>query len=278
MDYTFGVSRFAWGRPQTAILAGLALLISLASPAAAAAISQGYQTTSPLAPDTLVVQQSSSNQVAAAEISDASELLGVVVAAGDTALAVGSTADDVQVVTSGAATVFVTDLNGAVKAGDMITASPIQGVGMKAIAASKVIGVAQSAASTTNTKTVSVSTSGGKKVTAHVATVPITVQVGYFTPPANSKSSTPQFLQVFANQVAGKSVALVRVTISTVILLVALCMVSVMLFSAVRGTMTALGRNPLAHQSIYRGLWQVLATIIIIMVIGLIGSYVVLTR
>ncbi|HUC86935.1 MAG TPA: hypothetical protein VMR75_01215 [Candidatus Saccharimonadales bacterium] len=279
MDYTLEVSRSVWGRLQAVILLSLALFISLASPASAAAISQGYQAAGSLAPGTLVVQESNSNQVAAADVAHTPELLGVVVASGDTTLAVGTSGDDVQVVTSGSATVFVTDLNGAIKAGDMITASPIKGVGMKATAAGKVIGVAQAAAVTKSSQSVSVSTAGGGKVSAHLTSVPITVQSSYFTPAAApTKSSTPQFLQVFANQVAGKPVALLRVTISTVILIVALCVVSVMLFSAVRGTMTALGRNPLAHQSIYRGLWQVLTTIIIIMIIGLIGSYVVLTR
>lgn len=279
MDYTLEVSRSLGERLQASVLLGVMVLISLASPASAAAISQGYHTASTLAPDTLVSQDNTTNEVVPADPANAVQLLGVVVAPTSSAVAVSTTSDDVQVVTSGTATVFVTDLNGPVKAGDMITVSPIQGVGMKAMAAGKIIGVAQAAAATAGAQSVSVPTTGGKPKIAHVSTVPITVQVSYFTPVATpAKGSTPQFLQVFANQVAGRPVAILRVTVSTVILIAALIVVSVMLFSAVRGTMTALGRNPLARQSIYRGLWQVLTTIIIILTIGLIGAYVVLTR
>jgi hypothetical protein len=277
MYYALEVSRQIERRVPAALLIVVMLLISVASSASAAAISQGYQADTQLAPGTLVVQDNTSNKIVPADTSNNDQLLGVVVGANTTTLSVSNSSDDIQVATSGTGTLFVTDLNGAIKAGDLITSSPIRGVGMKATAAGRVVGVAQADAPTAGESSVSVTTVSGKHVTAHVSTVPVTIQVSSYSPPP-PKSSTPQFLQAFANSIAGKPVAIVRLVISAIILMSTLCLVGIMVFSGVRGSMNALGRNPLAKHSIYQGLWQVLVTSIVMMAVALAGSYVVLTR
>jgi hypothetical protein len=51
----------------------------------------------------------------------------------------------------------------------------------------------------------------------------------------------------------------------------------VLLFSAVRNTMISIGRNPLARNSIYRSLWQVIAASLVMFMAAMGSAYLVLT-
>src|SRR5882757_8634946 len=136
----------------------LALLLIPVSCVAAGAISQGYKTKSTnISKGALLsLVSSSSTTVEPANSSNATNLLGV---AADKPLIElsGSSESSTQVVVGGSTDVLVSTINGAVKAGDKITASPVSGIGMKAVEAAQVIGTAQ--ASLDSVKTVDQSVS-----------------------------------------------------------------------------------------------------------------------
>ena len=71
-----------------------------------------------------------------ADTTNINTLLGVVVAAQDYLVNIDST-KTVQVITNGAALTLVSDINGEVRTGDPLTASPIEGVAMKATESTK---------------------------------------------------------------------------------------------------------------------------------------------
>lgn len=257
-------------------LAGVLVLMAMVTTGvAAAAISQSYQADEELPAGTLVATQSGQdNKVQAADNTTNDRLVGVVVSQDDATISLARPTDTTQVSSEGVVTVFVSDLGGEVKAGDAITTSPIKGVGMKATTAGKVVGTAQSDASYGSTTT-AVRTAGGKEVLAKVGSVPVVLQVTYFVPPEEA-TIVPKFLQVFAESIAGKDVSLVRLVISGLILFGTLIVVGVLLFSAAHSALVSIGRNPLAHTSIYRGLWQVIATALAVFIAGVGIAYMVL--
>jgi hypothetical protein len=252
------------------------MMAVLVSPGVAAAtISQGYQADQPLRAGTLVSSQTGSSKAVAADSANASALLGVVVDKDGASVAVSAPNDQIQVATSGVATVFISDLGGEVKAGDPISASPIQGVGMRVAEAGKIIGIAERDA-TLGSQAVAVTDGEGKVTQAKLGSVPVVLQVAYYTPPPE-KNVVPQFLQTFVNSLAGKPVSLLRLLGSVVLVLIGTVAVAVLLFSAVRNTMISIGRNPLARNSIYRSLWQVIAASLVMFMAAMGSAYLVLT-
>ena len=241
-----------------------------------AAISQGYTAKEKLSPGALVSIESSKNSVTAADTTNSNGLLGVVVDDGKSVLEINSRQELVQVATSGSASLFVSDLNGEIKAGDQIAPSPIKGVGMKASENGKVVGVAQGEfkSGSKSLESTTVTTKEGEKKTARIGSIPVNVQVVYYTVPP--KTAVPTFLQQFADSVAGKPVPAAKLILVAAILFVALSVVALLLFSAVRGALISIGRNPLAQKSIYKGMFQVISASLVIMVVAVAGSYLVL--
>ncbi len=254
----------------------MAIVSSLVAPAAlAVAISQGYQASGDVSAGTLVSIQPAKNDVVAADTTNSNGLLGVVVGATASSLAVNSQASLVQVATSGTAQLFVSDINGAVQPGDQIAPSPIKGVGMKASASGKVVGIAQSGFSGQPAlKSVTVKTTGGASQTAHIGVIQAVVQVVYYTVPA--KTVLPAYVQQVVQAVGGKPITAARLVLVGVILVAAMVVVGFLMFSAVQGSIISIGRNPLAKTSIYRGVFQAAATSMIILIVAVAGAYIVL--
>ena len=108
-------------------------------------ISQSYKSEDDLSIGSIVsIKANSSNEVIASTSNNVDAMIGVVIKDGESILSLtNKDAGTVQVATSEIASVLVSDINGEVKKGDQITASPIKGVGMKATNNIKVVGVAQ---------------------------------------------------------------------------------------------------------------------------------------
>jgi len=127
----------------------LVVYIVLVSPGVSAegtaTIAQGFKTdlsSAEAVSGAMVSTKSNSNDmIELASTKNSSRLVGVV----DTKplLTISSGENQIQVVLSGATQVLVSDINGKVKAGDRITASPLSGVGMRASTDGQVVGNAQ---------------------------------------------------------------------------------------------------------------------------------------
>lgn len=264
-----------WPRRQSTRLMALVIVLWLSTPALAASLAQGFKTSSALPPGTLVgLDPSSSDTVRAADTSRLGELVGVVVSNDASVLTVTDTSSNVQVFTSGTANTLVSTINGDIKKGDPITASQISGVGMKATATGRILGLAQADFSSTSVAAVkkSITNSQGQKQTIAVGSIPVLIDVGYYD---TNKLSTvvPPFFQRFANVVAGKEVSALRLIIAAGLVLVGLVIVVIIVSAAVRGSMASIGRNPLARRAVSSGLFKVLFLSLVILLVTLGSVY-----
>lgn len=252
---------------------------SLLNAQGAAAIAQGFTTTETnLTSGALMcLKAGSSNTVELANSDNAERLVGVVGDKNLIELGNDTGNSNTQVVTSGVTLGLVSDANGEVTAGDKITASPIDGVGMKATSNVQVVGIAQAALSTVSTKTQSVSAQDGSKIDVHIGQIPVQVNVTFYVPPSTNNSFLPPFLQSFANSVGGKDVSPVRVIIATLILLLAFISIAVLLYSAVKSSIISIGRNPLSEKAVRKSIFQIGFTVIGILLLTLITIYLILT-
>lgn len=244
---------------------------------AAALISQSYSTTESLAIDSIVsLKDNSSDEVIAANNTNADNLLGVVVGANSSSLSLTNDLDNqVQVATSGTLRVLVSDINGTILRGDYITASPISGVGMKATDNARIIGVAQGSIEGGSTQTIK--DGDGNDQSVVIGEVPILVNVSsYFKEP--EKTLIPSSIQNLANAFAGRSVSPLPILISAGIFVVTLLIVAVIIYSMIRNAIISVGRNPLSQSAVYRNVIQMSGLVLAILAAAFIAIYLVLTK
>ena len=261
-----------------ALLAFLAILSnSLLNAQNAAAISQGFKTTETnVAVGALMsLKAGSNNTVELSNTERAERMVGVV---GDnTLLELGDQSENVQVVTSGVAQVLVSDANGTVSAGDKITASPIEGIGMKAVSSAQVVGTAQANLSSVETQTRTVQAADGSQIQVKIGKIPVQINVTFYLAPDDKASFLPAFLQDFANAVSGKEVSPVRVMIAALILVLAFVSIAVLLYSTVKSSIISIGRNPLSEKAVRKSIFQIGFTVVGILLLTLITIYLILT-
>jgi hypothetical protein len=240
-------------------------------------LSESYATKDNLALGSLVsVQDDQTDIVTAADSTNVDNLIGVVIASGSSLLTVSNGKDgQVQVATSGTLPVLVSDINGTIRRGDHVTASPVKGVGMLATANVRVIGIAQGAM--TNVKKQTYKGSDGKQRTMKLGEVPVLVNVAYYFKEPD-KTIVPAAIQNIANSLAGKDVGTVPILVSAGIFLIMLIVVSSLIYSMIRASIISVGRNPLSQSAIYRDLVQLSGLVIGILGVGLVCIYLVLTK
>jgi len=243
----------------------------------AAAISQGFTTseTNVAAGALMTMKTGSTSTVELANTERVERLIGVV---GDnTLLELGDQSENVQVVTSGVAQVLVSNANGEVRAGDKITASPIEGVGMKAVQSVQVIGIAQADLNSSQIQTRTVQAADGSQVQIKIGKIAVQVNVTFYVAPDDRSSFLPAFLQDFANAVSGREVSPVRVMIAALILILAFVSIAVLLYSTVKSSIISIGRNPLSEKAVRKSIFQIGGTVVGILLLTLITIYLILT-
>lgn len=240
-------------------------------------ISQSYTTKDSVAVGSLVsLVDNSADQVTAASSANVGNLLGVVVNANSSPLSLSNGKDDqVQVATSGVVPVFVSDINGAISQGDHITASPINGVGMKTTSNARTVGVAQG--EITNPSQQSYVDKAGTKHTVTLGQIPVLINVAYYYKQPD-KTIIPSALQNIANAFAGRTVSTLPILIAAAIFIITLIVVVSIIYSMIRSSIISVGRNPMAQSAVYRDVIQLSALVLAILAVGLISMYLVLTR
>ncbi len=273
-------------RSHLSIIAGLATaslaaILVVTPPAIGAesgrgAIAQGFEADNgngAIVASALVSSKAgATHRVELATSQSASRLVGV---AEDNPLVTISGADqEVAVVIGGTASIWVSDINGPVREGDKITASPIAGVGMLATADSQIVGTARATFETGRGQTRSVADQAGRSHSVHIGRIPVQIGVAYYQAPGSN--FLPPFVQDLANNLAGRPVSLIRILFSGVLLLTGFISVAMLIYSTVRSAMISLGRNPLAAGAIRKGLYQMAAVTLVVLAGALLASYLVL--
>jgi hypothetical protein len=212
---------------------------------------------------------------------DIQHMTGVVVPVGDASIVLTpptATTQQVLVAATGKYELLVSNQNGAIKAGDYVTISALDGIGMKAGPdQSEVVGRAiQGFDGKTNIlDTEQLKSSLGRPTTVSIGHIPVDIRLAP-NPQYRNGNKLPDVLARAAANVAHKDVTPFRVYLSLTILLATLFITGFIFYGGIRGGIIAIGRNPLAKGAIGRGLVRAVVLGLIILVIGLLGAYVIL--
>lgn len=206
---------------------------------------------------------------------------GVVVNANESAVLLGREEDKVFVATSGGPfPTLVGSQGGGIKAGEYVAVSSVNGIGMRAGDNEPVIlGKANEDFDPSNKDQIissaTVTDQNGNQQTLAIGIVEVDISIGK-NPLLKSNNDLPDALRRASEAIAGKPVSPVRVYLSLVVLLMAAGIAGSLIYSAVRSSVIAIGRNPLSKRSIMRGLFQVVIIGILIFLSGIFGVYLIL--
>lgn len=254
----------------------------LAGPIVAAqTVSQAYETDGSVQKGMIVMlDPKNSKRVLPLSNKNDNAMQGVAVAANDTIVSFGGdgTTAQVFIASDGKYDVLVSTQNGPIKAGDIISISALDGIGMKADAAqSVVLGKALGTFSGQQALgTATLQTSKGKQ-TVSIGLVQVDIGISH-NPLAVTVTGppVPAFLKKAGDAISGKPVSTVRLYAALGVLFITGFMTASLLYGGVRSSLNAIGRNPLAKKSILRGLIQVIVLGLIVFVIGLFAIYLLL--
>lgn len=258
------------------ILLLFCLLISESTVFAATAdLSKSYSSSSVIPGGSLVsLKFNTKNEVVLANSNSSDKLVGVAVDSDQSLLAVNKNSGNVMVSISGQTNAIVSTLNGDIKTGDLISESIISGVGTKAQAGDKVVGVAQqdfTFAGENQTKQIKSIQLGGKESQVAVGSIPILIALST----TNDKKEQTS-LEKLAAGIAGKPVSMTRIILGGLITLIVMISLCVMIFSSIKSSITAVSRNPLAKISIFESLAQVMVMVVLVCLVGLATVYLVI--
>jgi len=255
------------------------LVLTLAASSLAASITQGYRADSTLAIGTVVsIKRADNTSVEEATTENEGLLVGVAANSLASSIDLLPKASDVSVSSDGRAYILVTDYSGTIKTGDRLIISPVAGIAMKDTAQAtnaKYLGIASEdfSSSSAQAKSISITNEKGVKKTYAAGLITATIQISTRD---NSGLDTGNYLTDVGSKIAGRPISLVQALAAAVVFTGAIILTGLIIYSSLRGSMIALGRNPLAKSSVLQGLSRIVALAIIILSVGVALSYIIL--
>lgn len=273
-----GTSRARVKRWLMAVVA-VAMLITPVAAHAVTLISQGYTADSDLPAGSIVsLKKDSTSDVERSTLANVGTIFGVVIGDGASQVSLQtSEKNQVQVATGGVEQVLVSDVNGSIAAGDQITTSVIEGVGMKATASTKVIGVAQDKFPNSTATDQEYTDKDKQKNKVKLGQVPVLINVAFYYKQPD-KTIIPASVQNIANAFAGKPVDTLPILISVGIFIVTLIVVVSIIYAMIKSSIISVGRNPMAQAAVYRNVIQLSVLVVIILAASVVSIYMVLRK
>ncbi len=269
------------------ILLGIALSII---PAAATSstitgtVIQSYNAGPSVLPSMIVESQSKDKTIVTPLSSnDMDNMLGVVISSANATIVLAPqnpSAQQVLVAPSGRYNVLVSNQNGSINPGDYLTISNIPGVAMKADTVhSLVIGKAVNSFNGNNRiSTVSLKNSQNGSENVAVGRIVANVQLAPNPLYLKNSNSVLVFLTRAEYNVTNKPVSSLRTYLVAMVFLATILITIVVLYTGVRSSMIAIGRNPLAKSAISGGLVRTIFAGIIVFATGTATVYLILNR
>lgn len=257
----------------------LCSLVSFTTAQGSSSIAQGFRYAGegkPVAGSVVSSQPDNPETVVPSSLENQDLIMGVV--GQSSTLELSDDDSNLQVVRSGMTPTLVSDINGTVETGDRITASPIEGVGMRATENAVVVGIAQANLDDVEVSEREIADSNGEMHTVRIGLIPVQVDTIFYAggEQANGESFVPGFLQGIADSIAGKQVSAARVIVAAILVLLLFVSIAVLLYSATKSSIISIGRNPLSEKSVRRSLLEVGITSIGILAFAVIIIYLVL--
>ena len=266
---------------------GVVALCLVAVPVTAVAASssnqgivQSYATDADVRQGMIVaLKPSDSSKVIPLTINSVTDMFGVAISPSQAPITLsGDAGTQVYIATSGQYPVLVSNQNGIIKAGDYISISSLNGIGMKATDGEPTI-LGRAAADMTSSNIIEsnlkINTSSGRVAVA-IAAIPVSINIASNPNTGHGTGNLPGFLQIVSTGIANRPVDSSRVYLALAVLAMAAFIGGSVLYSGIRGSILSIGRNPLARNSILGGLFQATAVGIVIIILGLISVYLLL--
>ncbi len=264
------------------VVATVACIVALASTVdAQVTVTQGYGADLLLQRGMIVgLKKDDPRKVEPINSDDFDRIHGVVIGANESAVLLGREDEKIYVASGGRFPVLVSNQNGTINIGEYVAVSSVNGIGMRAGDIEPVIlGKAIEsfdASNKDNVKSaVTVKDTNGQEQQLAVGVIMVDVSIGK-NPMLKSNNDLPSALRRASELVAGKPVSPIRVYMSLAVLIVATAISGSLIYSAVRSSITAIGRNPLSKKAIMRGLFQVVIIGLIVFISGIFGVYLLL--
>lgn len=257
-------------------LAAVAILIGLIS-LPVFAISKGYMSDdSGLQPGMAVkISENESSNISKVERATADvpdKVIGIVTTIDETTVAIGSEGQSIYVETSGEVNAYVSDINGKVKSGDLLTISPLNGVLAKHTNISKsVFGLAIEDFPEQPMEKHTISTSQGEKV-AGVSLIKVNLDQKNVLSDQKERS----ILSRYGKAIVGKEVSDIRIAAALIIFVIVLISEGAILYGAISSAVASIGRNPLAKNYIKQELLKVIVVALAVLLFGLGSIYLIL--
>lgn len=245
---------------------------------------QGYAADGPIDNGTIVqlTGEKDAQRVKAATPTDLQQMFGVTVDRQQLSFTISNEAlpNETYVAVAGTYNVLVSTQGGVIKQGDYVTLSSVNGVAMKASTKEKTV-FGRAAAGfdgkgvtlgTTELK----DTTGAVNRTVTLGSIPVTIDIRRNPNEKSTKAKVPDLLERIGQAVAEKEVSPIRIYLSMAIAAVSLIAAIIVLYSGVRSGVISIGRNPMSKKSIFRALFEIILTSVLILVIGLFAVYLLL--
>lgn len=241
------------------------------------AISRGYASDdSSLQPGMVVALSEASTadgpKVKRASQDDGDRIVGVTTTTENDLLTITSGNGQVYVQLAGEVDAFVSDINGAVKNGDLLTISPILGVLMKAESNSKLIlGIALEDFDESAAETKTIDNSGKSR---DIKVVKTRLNLDRKAVSNQGQGEGENTLSQLGRAVTGRhDINEVQVVAALLIFLMVLVAEGAIMYGAVSSSITALGRNPMARKIILKEMSRVVLITFGVLMVGLSAIY-----
>ena len=244
---------------------------------------QGYAADTTLDNGTIVqLTGNESNRVKIATQEELQNMFGVIVDRNTLPLTLSNTGIENEsfVAVSGSYPVLVSTQGGTINAGDYVTLSSINGVAMKAgTEESTVFGRANESfdgkGTTLGQSTLKdVNGAASQKVT--LGSVSVTIDIRSNPNDESTAVNVPEPLRRLGVAIAEKEVSPIRIYLSLGITAVSIIAAITILYSGVRNSVISIGRNPMGRKSIFRALFEIILTSLLILIVGLFAVYLLL--
>ena len=259
----------------------LPIILFITASSKAQTVTQGYGSDVPIDQGMIVgLDPKDLTKIEPINNSQSNQIHGVVISANDSAMLLGSNNNQIYVATTGRFMVLVSDQAGNIVSGDYITVSSVSGIGMKASNTdTMVIGKALDGFNGNDNNqiigTASIKNSSNKQQQIHLGQVLVDISIGQ-NPMLQVNSSLPGVFRSASTLLVGKPVSPARIYLSLVIMAAASLIAGSLIYSGVRSSLIAIGRNPLSKKLILRSLLQVVIVGLMIFVSGIFGVYLLL--
>jgi hypothetical protein len=259
----------------TAVIAFLisGFLLSIISSMPAVALAKGYGSAdSNLQKGTVVKLQTDSEgaqpTVERAGYADADKVFGVVVELTDSLATEAPVGSQVYVEQSGQVEAYVSDLNGQVKKGDLLTLSTLNGVLMRSNDRSvSTVGTATVDFPEATSQAVEVKDSNGNSQTAKVSLMEINLNILPPSAAAISRTSN-NIIDKLSTALVGREVNGLRVLAAMAIFATLLVIEAEIIYGTITTSISAVGRNPLAKSLIGRESLKSISVGLVVLIVG----------